>query len=124
MVKEVTYQCQEPTCHSIHTVKVVEWLPNDPLAIDDIDRIRENDGIQAATYGDFRAYTGDDEEYRNSHTDLLFVAIDATTFKLRFIPTAGWAIEHREPLDGRNPHDVVNQLRDDYLTRRPSRANA
>lgn len=115
-MKKITYECSNPSCEEPHTAMVMESLPSRPLSYAEINELPNTTPIEAAAGHDtFRIYTGDDEEYRDSHTDLMAIVYDGTGRVLRFIPSVGWAVEAAieiSPTD--DPNAVVETLFDDY----------
>lgn len=115
-MKEVTYACADPDCNEPHTAVVMESLPNTPLSYDEIESLPEKHPITAVKGHDsFRSYTGTDDEYRETHTDLIALIYNDTGRLIRFIPDVGWAVESEIDLAPQdNPDAVLQTLFDDW----------
>ena len=99
--EKVTYQCDSPLCTDAHETTIVNFLPPDALSYDDISNLPDGrSGIKAAVGSDsFASYQGPDQEYKESHTDLIAILYEDDIYVLRLIARTGWEIGYSIALE-------------------------
>lgn len=86
----------------------METLPDRPLSYAELEELPHTTPVEAVRgHDEFRSYTGDDEEYRENHTDVIALVYDDTGRVTRYIPTVGWAVESQITLAPQDDRETV-----------------